>query len=109
VEAILLLKFEQVAPLGAWSTERVAEVVRREGSAMAADVVVPVPLHRQRERERGYNYAALLSRPPAKRLHLPHKAVPLMRTRGAGQAHPQFGRKLEVRPWRFCHTSRQPS
>jgi ComF family protein len=81
VDAILLLKFEQIGPLGSWFAERLAEIVRREGNAMAADVVVPVPLHRQRERERGYNQAALLSRPLAKRLHLPHKAVLLMRTR----------------------------
>ncbi len=39
---------------GAWYAERLA------------DVVVPVPLHRQRERERGYNQAALLSKPLAK-------------------------------------------
>jgi competence protein ComFC len=81
VDAILLLKFEQIAPLGAWFAERLAEVVSGEGNVMAADVVVPVPLHRQRERERGYNQAALLSRPLAKRLHLPHKAVLLMRKR----------------------------
>jgi ComF family protein len=81
VDAVLLLKFEQIAPLGAWFAERLSQVVRREGNAMVADVVVPVPLHRQRERERGYNQAALLSRPLAKRLHLPHKAVLLMRTR----------------------------
>ncbi len=81
VDAILLLKFEQIAPLGTWFAERLAEVVRSEGNAMDADVVVPVPLHRQRERERGYNQAALLSRPLAKHLRLPHKAVLLMRTR----------------------------
>jgi competence protein ComFC len=81
VDAILLLKFEQIAPLGTWFAERLAEVVRGEGNAMAADVVVPVPLHRQRERERGYNQAALLSQPLAKHLGLPHKAVLLMRTR----------------------------
>jgi ComF family protein len=81
VEAILLLKFEQIAPLGAWFAERLAEVVRGEGDVLAADVVVPVPLHREREKERGYNQAALLSRPLAKRLRLPHKAVLLMRTR----------------------------
>jgi ComF family protein len=81
VDAILLLKLEQIAPLGTWFAERLAEVVRSEGNAMAADVVVPVPLHRHRERERGYNQAALLSRPLAKCLHLPHKAVLLVRTR----------------------------
>ncbi|MGB2898605.1 MAG: ComF family protein [Candidatus Acidiferrum sp.] len=81
VGAILLLKFEQIEPLGAWFAERLAEVVKGQGSALVADVVVPVPLHRQRERERGYNQAALLSKPLAKRLGLPHKAVLLMRTR----------------------------
>src|SRR5713226_4811847 len=81
VRAILLLKFEQIEPLGAWFAERLAEMVNAEGDTLAADVVVPVPLHRERERERGYNQAALLSKPLAKRLRLPHKAVLLMRTR----------------------------
>jgi ComF family protein len=81
VRAILLLKYEQIEPLGAWFAERLAGLVKEQGSALAADVVVPVPLHRQRERERGYNQAALLSQPLAKRLRLPHKAVLLMRTR----------------------------
>src|SRR6266850_742869 len=81
VRAILLLKFDQIVPLGAWFAERLAEVAKEQGSALAADVVVPVPLHHQRERERGYNQAALLSKPLAKRLGLPHKAVLLMRTR----------------------------
>jgi predicted amidophosphoribosyltransferase len=80
VRAILLLKFEQIEPLGAWFAERLAELVKAEGAVMAADVVVPVPLHRQRERERGYNQAALISKPPSKRLRLPNKAVLLMRT-----------------------------
>jgi ComF family protein len=81
VRAILLLKFEQIEPLGAWFAERLAELVNTEGDALAADVVVPVPLHRERQRERGYNQAALLSKPLAKRLRLPHRAVLLMRTR----------------------------
>ena len=80
VRAILLLKFEQIEPLGAWFSERLAEMVNAYGERLSADVVVPVPLHRQRERERGYNQAALLSKPLAKRLRLPHKAVLLMRT-----------------------------
>jgi hypothetical protein len=70
-----------IDPLGAWFAGQLAEVVHGEANAMAAEVVVPVPLHRQRERERGYNQAALLSRPLAKRLRLPNKAVLLMRTR----------------------------
>jgi ComF family protein len=81
VRAILLLKFEQIEPLGAWFAERLAEMVSAEADRLAADVVVPVPLHRERERERGYNQAALLSKPLAKRLRLPHKAVLLVRNR----------------------------
>ena len=75
VRAILLLKFEQIEPLGGWFAERLTELVNAEGDRLAADVVVPVPLHCDRERERGYNQAALLSKPLAKRLRLPHKAV----------------------------------
>ena len=52
---ILLQKYEQIEPLGACFAERLAELVKGQGSAVAADVVVPVPLCRQRERERGYN------------------------------------------------------
>ena len=81
VRAILLLKFEQIEPLAEWFAARLAEEAQAEGEAMGADVVVPVPLHRQREKERGYNQAALLSKPLAKRLRLPHKAVLLVRTR----------------------------
>src|SRR5260370_12219670 len=81
VRAILPLKSEQIEPLGAWFADRLAEIVNAEGNAIAADVVVPVPLHRERESERGYNQAALLPKPLARRLRLPHKAVLLLRTR----------------------------
>ena len=64
----MLLKFEQIEPLGAWFAERLNDVVNSEADRMAADVVVPVPLYRERERERGCNQAALLSKPLAKRL-----------------------------------------
>jgi len=87
VRAILLLKFEQIEPLGAWFAERLASLVKMEGEAMAADVIVPVPLHRQRERQRGYNQAALLSKPLARKLKLPHKAVLLVRTRARPNKH----------------------
>jgi|SRR5271170_519054 len=81
VQAILLLKWERMEPLGKWFAERLAEMTLREGLSMAADVVVPVPLHRDRERARGYNQAGLISKPLARRLGLPHQAVLLMRTR----------------------------
>jgi len=79
--AIVMLKFEEMQPLGEWLARRLAELVKLEGAAMEADVVVPVPLHRDRQRERGYNQAAMISKPLAKALGLPHKAVLLMRTR----------------------------
>ena len=68
---IVMLKFERIDPLVGWFADRLAEIGRREGETLAADIVVPVPLHRQRERERGYNQADLIARPPAKRLGLP--------------------------------------
>jgi competence protein ComFC len=81
VRAILMLKFEQIQPLGDWFAGRLAELVRAEGSGMAVDLVVPVPLHRDRQKERGYNQAAAISKPLAKILGLPHKAALLVRTR----------------------------
>jgi len=85
VRAIVLLKFERVEPLGRWFAGRLAEVVRRDG--LAADVVVPVPLHRQRERERGYNQADLIARPLARKLDLPYRAVLLVRTKPRPDKH----------------------
>ena len=79
--AILLLKWERMAPLGTWFAQRLAEMARSEGARLAADVVVPVPLHRERERQRGYNQAWLISKPLARELRLPHRAMLLMRTR----------------------------
>lgn len=81
VRAVLLLKFEAMTPLGSWFAARLAEVVERAGESLAADVVVPVPLHRERQRERGYNQAELIARPLARRLGLPCRSVLLVRTR----------------------------
>jgi predicted amidophosphoribosyltransferase len=105
VRAIVMLKFERMEPLGAWSAERLWEMVKREGSALAADVVVPVPLDRRRERERGYNQADLVARRLAKRLGLPYRAVLLLRTPPPRQTGTQPLRALGVGPWRFCHAS----
>ncbi len=80
-EAIVLLKYEQVARLGDWFAERLAEIVARAPTDWRADVVVPVPLHRERRRERGYNQADLIARPLAKRLKLPLDAGILVRTK----------------------------
>ena len=87
VRAILLLKFERIEPLGDWFAERLAEVVKQDAEVMAADLVVPVPLHRDRQKERGYNQAEMLSRRLARRLGLPQKGVLLVRTKPRPDKH----------------------
>jgi ComF family protein len=95
VRAIVLLKFERIAPLAAYFGDQIASVAKRHASAVttgghaiaAADVVVPVPLHRTRERERGFNQAELIARAAAKRLGLPFKPVLLMRTKARPAKH----------------------
>jgi ComF family protein len=79
--AILLLKYEEVTRLGDWFAARLAEIVAREGEALRADVIVPLPLHPDRQRERGYNQAELIARPLARRLYLKQGAYLLMRTK----------------------------
>ncbi|MGH9686092.1 MAG: ComF family protein, partial [Candidatus Acidiferrales bacterium] len=69
-DAVLLLKYEQVASLADWFGARLAEVATTAGSDWHIDVVVPVPLHRDRRRERGYNQAELIARAVARRLKL---------------------------------------
>ena len=81
VRAILLLKHEDVAPLGGWFADRLAEVVAREPDKLSADVVVPVPLHPARLRERGYNQAEMIARPLTRRLKLRLGPYLLVRTR----------------------------
>lgn len=81
VRSIVLLKHERIPPLGAWFAARLAEVLAAESKELAADVVVPVPLHPTRLRERGYNQAELIARPLARRLGLPMHSWLLMRTK----------------------------
>ena len=81
IEAVLLLKYEEITRLGHWFAARLAELVEREAAEWRADVVVPVPLHRDRQRERGYNQAELIARPLARRLGLKIERYLLARTR----------------------------
>jgi ComF family protein len=85
--AILLLKHEQIEPLGTWFAGRLAQVVKSNEQRMAADVIVPVPLHRQRAQERGYNQVDLFGKPLAKRLRLPYRPVLLVRSRPRPEKH----------------------
>jgi len=79
--AILLLKYGNVIPLGAWFASRLAGLVERQAEVFAADVVVPVPLDSGRLRERGYNHAELVARPFARLLGIPFRSYLLVRTR----------------------------
>jgi len=87
VRAILLLKYDRIEPLGAWFAERLAEVIAKQPDRLAADLIVPVPLHRQRARERGFNQVDLFGHPLARRLLLPYRPVLLMRTRPRPEKH----------------------
>jgi competence protein ComFC len=79
--AIVLLKYEELVPLGRWFATRLLDVARAHAEQCAADVVVPVPLHPARLRERGYNQAELIARPLARGLGLPCRSYLLVRTR----------------------------
>lgn len=79
--AILLLKYGNVAPLGAWFARQLAGIVERQSADFAADAVVPVPLDRGRLRERGYNQADLIAKPLARLLGIPFRSYLLVRTR----------------------------
>lgn len=49
--------------------------------ALAADAIIPVPLHHQRFQQRGYNHAALLAEVCAQRLRIPYFEHLLLRQR----------------------------
>ena len=79
--AILLLKYGNVTPLGAWFARHLASLIERQPQHFAADIVVPVPLDRGRLRERGYNQAELIAKPLARLLGIPFRSYLLLRTR----------------------------
>jgi ComF family protein len=79
--AVLLLKYGNVASLGAWFARRLAGLVQRQPEEFWVDAVVPVPLDRGRLRERGYNQADLIAKPLARLLGIPFQSCLLVRTR----------------------------
>jgi ComF family protein len=78
--AILMMKYDDVTPLGSWFARLLASVVARDPGVFAADAVVPVPLDSGRLRERGYNQAELIARPLARMLGIPFRSYLLVRT-----------------------------
>jgi len=87
VRAILLLKHEQINPLGKWFSKQLVNVVRREVGQTDADLVIPVPLHSHRARERGFNQVDLFGRPLARLLRLPYRSLLLVRSRPRPEKH----------------------
>jgi ComF family protein len=79
--AILMLKYGEVTPLGAWFARHLARLVNADKQIFAADVLVPVPLDPARLRERGYNQAELIARPLARILGIPFRSYLLVRTK----------------------------
>jgi competence protein ComFC len=79
--AVLLLKYGNVSPLGAWFARLLAGLIPKHSEDFAADAVVPVPLDRARFRERGYNQAELIAKPLARLLGIPFRSYLLVRTR----------------------------
>jgi ComF family protein len=85
--AIVLMKYERIEPLGAWFAKRLLEAMRRIPPQLAADLVVPVPLHRTRQKERGFNQVDLFGKLVAGKLGLPYRPVLLKRERARPDKH----------------------
>jgi ComF family protein len=85
--AIVLLKYEKIEPLGNWFAKQLLDVAGAHPEKLAADLVVPVPLHRMRQKERGFNQVDLFGRPLARKLGLPYRPVLLKRERQRPEKH----------------------
>ena len=78
-KAIVMLKYEEIEPLGVWFAKRLQEIAGRLPQTFAPDLVVPVPLHRTRQKERGFNQVDLFGKPLARRLGVAYRPVLLKR------------------------------
>jgi ComF family protein len=77
--AIHRFKYERLAGLAEPLGDLLAEGWRTQ--QLAADWLIPVPLHPARQRERGYNQSELLARRLSQRVNVPWSATTLTRTR----------------------------
>ncbi len=78
-QAIHRFKYQRVSSLAEPFGNRLADYWRAE--QLAADWLIPVPLHPSRERDRGYNQSELLARQLARRVNVPVRRNGLRRTR----------------------------
>jgi ComF family protein len=76
-EAIHSLKYQSNLALGYFLSEILEAKLRNENWDI--DLVVPVPLSKGRQKERGYNQAALLAHPLAKRMDIHYDSRSLTR------------------------------
>jgi ComF family protein len=74
---MLAFKYGHRLALAAFFGEQIAA----RCAGLAADLIVPLPLHRERLRERGFNQALEIARPVAAALALPIAATLCVRTR----------------------------
>jgi ComF family protein len=79
--AVARCKYEDRPDLARVLADLLWRALEGDAAPCSCDVVVPVPLHATRLAERGYNQAALLARPIARRLGAPMLARALARVR----------------------------
>lgn len=78
-QAIHRFKYERLAAMADPFGDMLADYWRAE--QLAADWLIPVPLHPSRERDRGYNQSELLARQLARRVNVPVSSHGLRRIR----------------------------
>lgn len=102
--AIHSLKYRNHQVVAAALGQVLCQAYRRYG--LAADVLVPVPLHPSRLRQRGYNQSELLAREAGRCLGVPVNARALLRTRhtrsqmtlGASERHQNVFNAFQCSP-----------
>ena len=80
--AIMRFKYAGRSDLAPRLAVPMADLAASDPVLRRAEIVVPVPLHPRRVVERGFDQAALLAKPIARRLHVPGGIATLARTRG---------------------------
>ncbi|WP_298312514.1 ComF family protein [Propionivibrio sp.] len=95
-------KYGHRLALGAYFGRQLAALSRN----IAADVIIPLPLHPQRLRERGFNQALELARPVGAALGLPIDTTSCIRTRNTpAQAHLDWRERVKnIRGAFHCST-----
>jgi ComF family protein len=70
-DAVLLLKYRKIRPLGAFLGGMTYEAVKKDKDLWrGVDLIVPVPLHKERRRERGFNQTEQIGREIARRAQI---------------------------------------